>query len=177
MAAFVMLPQPQETVWMAQSSALYPKIDWSQIMLYKAIQAVLSLLIRKHTFDHCSIITGHFLIIFEISVCWTLGTSPYPTFVMWPQPQETVWMAQSSVLYPKIEWSQIMLYKVLLNRYWPDMSEWPEVQPPGPETTGRGPWRLATHSYQVNNLFIIPLCYVTILSASSAWRHDNYVKN
>ncbi len=28
--------------------------------------------------------------------------------------------------------------------------------------------RRATHSYQVNNLFIIPQCYVTILSASSA---------
>ncbi len=43
MVAFVKLPQPQETVWMAQSRLLYPKIDWSQIMLYKAIQAVLSL--------------------------------------------------------------------------------------------------------------------------------------
>ncbi len=43
MSAFVMLPQPQETVLMAQSSALYPKIDWSQIMLCNAIQAVLSI--------------------------------------------------------------------------------------------------------------------------------------
>ncbi len=36
---------------------------------------------------------------------------------------------------------------------------------------------MTAHSYQVNNLFqsllIIPLCYVTILSASTAWKWVN----
>ncbi len=59
--------------------------------------------VETHTFDHCSVNTGHFLMIIEISDCWTLETSLYPTFVMLAQPQETVWMAQFSVLYQKID--------------------------------------------------------------------------
>ncbi len=51
------------------------------------------------------------------------------------------------------------------------MSECPEVQPSGPATLEAGP--RATHSYRVNNLFIIALCYVTILSAFSAQKCVN----
>ncbi len=36
--------------------------------------------------------------------------------------------------------------------------------------------RWATHSYEVNNLFIIALYYVTILSASPAWKFVNFYK-
>ncbi len=36
---------------------------------------------QKLTFDHCSVTTGHVLIIFELLVRWTTGTSPYLKFV------------------------------------------------------------------------------------------------
>ncbi len=67
----------------------------------------------------------------------------------------------------------------VFNSYWPDMSEWPR----GPASRAWDcRWRAleagprATYSYQVNNLFIIPLCYVTILSASSARKCVNFFK-
>ncbi len=41
-----------------------------------------------------------------------------------------------------------------------------------PRTLVAGPW--ATHSYQVNNLYIIPLYYVTILSVSPVRKWVNF---
>ncbi len=76
--------------WKSRPLTLKSCYSWSMLyfiflLCWTLIFSLNLIKTRKHTLRNGPITTGHFLMIFENSVCWTLGISPHFKFVTMPQ--------------------------------------------------------------------------------------------